>query len=88
MRNVSIIDFGACLTFLMFYSYQFMIVTCSQIKKIKYMPLTKIDTSSRNKVDKKSLSLFFNFAIEEKLSLKNALFFTIKFFLFLFLVRV
>ena len=26
--NVSIIDFGACLTFLMFHFYHFMIVTC------------------------------------------------------------
>ena len=28
LHNVSIVDFGACLTSLMFYSYQFMIVTC------------------------------------------------------------
>ena len=28
LRNLSIIDFGACLTFLVFHSYQFMLVTC------------------------------------------------------------
>ena len=45
----------------------------------------KLKKQSRHK---KSLSLFFNVAIEEKLRQKNVLFFTINFFLFLFLVRV
>ena len=55
LRNVSIIDFGACLTFLMFHSYQFMSWRALANKRNeKYMPLTKIDISLRNKVDIKN----------------------------------
>ena len=45
LGNVPIIEFGACLTFLMCHFYQFMIDVYSQTKNQKYMELTKIDNN-------------------------------------------
>ena len=59
--NISIIDVGACLTFLMLHSYQLWLwhVFANKINQ-EYMALTKIDTSSKKQTwHSKSLFCFF-----------------------------
>ena len=71
----------------MFHSYQFMIVTFifANQKNEKYIPLTKIDTSSRNKVDIKNHIFAFQYCNWRKVGIRKCSFsFTTIFFFFFY----
>ena len=68
----------------MFYSYQFMIVPCSQIKKIKYMPLTKNRYKLKKQSWQKIVIFVFQFCNWREVEIKERSFFYNQIFPFSF----